>query len=319
MKLTNEFKAGILGVSAVLVVIFGYNYLKGENLFDKSRNFYVVYDDVKGLSESSEITINGLRVGTVSGIRFLNNSGKILVSLSINNDFQFSKNSVAKIYGGDFIGGKSMAIVPDYNFQEMANDGDTLPGQIEEGLLELVNEKLTPLQQKLENALVDIDTMLTSINQVFDYKSRTSLKNSIQHLDEALVSFKNTTEEANSFIKNNKKDLTSTISNFTKASENFVTLSDSLANSNIQESIANLSKTLANLNQLAEGMEDGEGTFGKFLKDENLYDNLEASTKQLEELLEDMKLNPKRYVHFSLFGRKNKAYTGEEAEEKEEE
>lgn len=308
MKITNEFKAGFLGVTAILVVIFGYNYLKGNNLFDNSRNFYVVYDNVKGLSESSEITINGIRVGSVSGIKFLNNSGKVLVTLSINNDFEFSKKSVAKIYGGDFIGGKSMAIVPDYTSQEMAQTGDTLSGAMEDGLIELVNDKLTPLQAKMENALVKIDTMLTSINQVFDYETRQSLKSSVIHLDEALISFRNTTEEANMLVKDNKEKFSETLNNFNKSSENFVSISDTLANSNIKESIANLSKTLDNLNKLAEDLEQGEGTMGKFLKDDNLYDNLEASTKQLEELLEDMKLNPKRYVHFSIFGKKNKAY-----------
>ncbi|GGE27030.1 MlaD family protein [Psychroflexus planctonicus] len=308
MKITNEFKAGVLGVTAILLVIFGYNYLKGENLFEQSRNFYVVYDNVKGLSQSSEITINGLRVGTVSDIKFLNNSGKVLVTLSIDNDFKFSKKSVAKIYGGDFIGGKSMAIVPDYSVSEMAQTGDTLTGRVEEGLVELVNEKLTPLQEKMENALVKIDTMLTSINQVFDYDTRESLKSSVIHLDQALVSFRNTTEEANMLVKDNKDKFSETLNNFNKTSENFVSISDTLANSNIKESIANLSKTLDNLNSLAQDLEQGEGTMGKFLKDDQLYDNLEASTKELEELLEDMKLNPKRYVHFSIFGKKNKAY-----------
>lgn len=308
MKLTNEFKAGILGITAILVAIFGYNFLKGENLFQKSRNFYVVYDNVKGLSESSEITISGLRVGTISGIKFLDESGKVLVTLSIDNDFQFSKKSVAKIYGGDFIGGKSMAIVPDYSVKELAQPGDTLPGQIEDGLVELVNEKLTPLQEKMENALVQIDTMLTAINQVFDYETRTSLKNSVTHLDEALVSFKNTSDEASSLLKDNKKQFSETLANFNTASETFVSISDSLENANISESITNLSNSLANLNKLAEDLQQGEGTMGKFLKDENLYDNLEASTKQLEELLEDMKLNPKRYVHFSIFGKKNKTF-----------
>lgn len=308
MKLTNEFKAGILGITAILVAIFGYNFLKGENLFQKSRNFYVVYDNVKGLSESSEITISGLRVGTISGIKFLDESGKVLVTLSIDNDFQFSKKSVAKIYGGDFIGGKSMAIVPDYSVKELAQPGDTLPGQIEDGLVELVNEKLTPLQEKMENVLVQIDTMLTAINQVFDYETRTSLKNSVTHLDEALVSFKNTSDEASSLLKDNKKQFSETLANFNTASETFVSISDSLENANISESITNLSNSLANLNKLAEDLQQGEGTMGKFLKDENLYDNLEASTKQLEELLEDMKLNPKRYVHFSIFGKKNKTF-----------
>lgn len=312
MKITNEFKAGLLGIASILLVIFGYNYLKGENLFEKSRDFYVIYDDVKGLSESSEITISGLRVGSVSDIRFINNTGKVLVTLNINSDFEFSKNSVAKIYGGDFIGGKSMSIVPDYSVKELAQPRDTLKGEIEEGLIELVNEKLSPLQKKLEMVLVKVDTLLTSVNQVFDVETRNSLKSSVVHLDEALVSLKNSTEEANSLIQDNKETFSETLNNFKLSSKNFVSISDTLANANINESIANLNKTLNNLNALAQDLEQGEGTMGKFLKDEKLYDNLEASTKQLEELLEDMKLNPKRYVHFSIFGKRNKPYNTED-------
>jgi len=312
LKITNEFKAGILGLTAIVLVVFGYNYIKGSNLFEETREFYVVYDDVKGLSQSSEITISGLKVGSVSGIRFIDYSGKILVTLSIESDFQFSKKSVAKIYGGDFIGGKSMAIVPDYSVSEMAKPGDTLTGQIEDGLIELVNEKLTPLQGKMENALVQIDTMITNINKVFDYETRASLKSSVVHLDQALVSFRNTTEEANNLVKDNKEKFSVTLDNFASSSETLVRITDTIASANIKESITNLTKTLDNLNSVAQGLEKGEGTMGKFLKDENLYDNLEASSKELEQLIQDMKENPKRYVHFSIFGKKSKPYESDE-------
>jgi len=312
LKITNEFKAGILGLTAIVLVVFGYNYIKGSNLFEETREFYVVYDDVKGLSQSSEITISGLKVGSVSGIRFIDYSGKILVTLSIESDFQFSKKSVVKIYGGDFIGGKSMAIVPDYSVSEMAKPGDTLTGQIEDGLIELVNEKLTPLQGKMENALVQIDTMITNINKVFDYETRASLKSSVVHLDQALVSFRNTTEEANTLVKDNKEKFSVTLDNFASSSETLVRITDTIASANIKESITNLTKTLDNLNSVAQGLEKGEGTMGKFLKDENLYDNLEASSKELEQLIQDIKENPKRYVHFSIFGKKSKPYESDE-------
>lgn len=315
MKLSNEFKAGLLALMATALLVFGYNFLKGENLLSKSRHFHVLYDDVGGLSPSSVITINGLQVGNVSDIKFSDTSGKILVTLNVKSDFQFAKNSVAKIYGGDLIGGKSMAIVPAFPFSEAAKDGDTLIGEIEDGLLELVNNKLTPLQQKVEHAVVGIDSLVQKVNFILDLETQNTIKQSIGQFEETLLGLKGTTENLNRMISDNEKNIATSVENFAFISEHFLELSETLAESEVKESIHNLNESIVKINTMLTKTIDGEGNLGKLVNNELLYDNLEAATKQMEKLLEDFRLNPKRYVHFSIFGKKHKPYV-ENKEEK---
>lgn len=170
MKLTKEFRAGLIAVIAILLFIFGYSYLTGNNLLKDTRYFYAVYDDVEGLGTSSSVTINGLQVGKVTNISFYDKTGDIIVEMGIDKSFEFSKTSFVKIYGGDFIGGKSISIVPDFKNTEMAVSNDTLEGKTEEGLLELVNEKLTPLQDKVEGTVVSIDSLMVGVNRILDQK-----------------------------------------------------------------------------------------------------------------------------------------------------
>lgn len=309
MKLSKEIKTGLLALIAIALIIFGYNFLKGENILEKTRTFHAVYDDVEGLSSSSPVTINGLQVGNVSKIEFLNREAKLVVSFNVKNSFEFSKSSVAKIYGGDLIGGKSIAIEPNFNNQKPAVSGDTLTSEVEGGLFELVNDKLTPLQFKVENAVTGIDSLVASLNFVLDTSSKQSIKSSIAEFETTLKSFNQTTKKINGLLDENETKFGTTMNNLEHASANFVGISDSLAALEIQPMFIELKQNLQNLNSVTSKLEKGEGSLGKLLDDDGLYDNLEASAKQMEELLQDMKLNPKRYVHFSIFGKKNKAYS----------
>ncbi|NGZ90722.1 MlaD family protein [Psychroflexus maritimus] len=309
MKLSKEIKTGLLALIAIALIIFGYNFLKGENILEKTRTFYAVYDDVEGLSSSSPVTINGLQVGNVSKIEFLNREAKLVVSFNVKNNFEFSKSSVAKIYGGDLIGGKSIAIEPNFNNQKPAVSGDTLTSEVEGGLFELVNDKLTPLQFKVENAVTGIDSLVASLNFVLDIDSKQSIKSSIAEFETTLKSFNQTTKKINGLLDENESKFGTTMNNLEHASANFAGISDSLAALEIQPMFIELKQNLQNLNSVTSKLEKGEGSLGKLLDDDGLYDNLEASAKQMEELLQDMKLNPKRYVHFSIFGKKNKAYS----------
>lgn len=309
MKLSKEIKTGLLALIAIALIIFGYNFLKGENILEKTRTFYAVYDDVEGLSSSSPVTINGLQVGNVSKIEFLNREAKLVVSFNVKNNFEFSKSSVAKIYGGDLIGGKSIAIEPNFNNQKPAVSGDTLTSEVEGGLFELVNDKLTPLQFKVENAVTGIDSLVASLKFVLDTSSKQSIKSSIAEFETTLKSFNQTTKKINGLLDENETKFGTTMNNLEHASANFVGISDSLAALEIQPMFIELKQNLQNLNSVTSKLEKGEGSLGKLLDDDGLYNNLEASAKQMEELLQDMKLNPKRYVHFSIFGKKNKAYS----------
>jgi phospholipid/cholesterol/gamma-HCH transport system substrate-binding protein len=305
--LKKELKVGVLAIVAIGLLIFGYNFLKGNNVFNSSRVFYAVYDNVEGLSPSAPVSINGYQVGTVTDIQFIK-TGQLLVTMNINSDFNFSETSIAQIYGGGLIGGKSMQIELDNTSTEAAKSGDTLQSSVEEGLIELVNEKLTPLKDKISNAVVEVDTLLSSINYVFDVNTRNNLRNSIKNLNETLTSLNHSAVKIEGVLNSNTDNINSTIENFRYTSDNLSKMSDTLSKIEFNRLVQNANETMLNLKEISNGLKDGNGSLGKFINDDKMYINLENATRELEELLGDIKLNPKRYVHFSIFGKNNVKY-----------
>ncbi|MFO7744767.1 MAG: MlaD family protein [Psychroflexus sp.] len=306
-----EVKVGFLAIVAVALFIFGYNFLKGNNLFNTSRTFYAVYDDVEGLSKSASVTINGFQVGTVTEIDFMK-SGQLLVTMNLNDEFSFPKESVAKIYGGGLIGGKSMKIELDDDFSDIAKSGDTLQSAVDEGLIELVNEKLTPLKDKISNAVVEVDSLLKSINYVLDMDTRNNLKKSIENLSGTLGSLNSSSSDIESVLKVNKDQINNSINKFSQTADNLSKFSDTLSQIELNKIVQNADETISNLNKFSDKLNNGEGSISKLLNDDQFYLNLENATKEMEELMRDIKLNPKRYVHFSLFGKNNKKYENPE-------
>ena len=314
MKISREFKTGVVAVAVIALFIWGYNYMKGLNLFDGPLKTYkTVYNNVQGLNTASVVTINGVEVGKVVRIDFNkdpNKRGQLIVEFSVENDFEFSKNSVAKIYSASLMGGKSLAVVPSFE-GEMAKPGDFLNGEIESDIFSSVTEKLNPLQAKVENVIVSADSLMTGLTDILDMESRENLKSSIAQLNTTITNFKNISESVNDLIKDNEEKLGRTLSNAELMTENLSKLSDSLVNSNLGATIRNIEETVSNLNKILVNVESGEGTLGKFMKDETMYTNLTNASKELEELLKEMKLHPKRFVHFSLFGKRDKGYNPE--------
>lgn len=309
MKYTREVKTALLALVAILLFIFGYSFLKGKNWFSSSRTFYAIYNDVEGLTPSSPVTINGMEVGNVTDIGFLDTSGKLIVAFSVDNDFPFSKKSIAQIYGGGLIGGKSLAILPEYEKGNMAKSGDTLDSAIEEGLLELVNERLTPLQEKVEKVIVSTDSLINAFNQVLNEETRKNLKNSIEDLSITVASLKNTAGSANDILSVNTPKLNSTFSNLDEMSANLNNFSDTLSQVNLKKMTDDLESAVSNFEDVTNKLSNGNGTAAKLINDPTVYNNLEKATNQLDELLQDVKLNPKRYVHFSIFGKKARPYS----------
>ncbi|MCK0179177.1 MlaD family protein [Flavobacteriaceae bacterium S0862] len=308
MKITREVKTAVLVISGLLLIVYLFNYLKGENLLDSSRTFYAVYDNVEGLAPSAPVTISGNVVGKVQEIVFTEDgSGKLQLKLMIDNDFQFSKNSKAQIYETGLIGGKAVAIVLANDDSETAVDGDFLEGSIKAGLTELVNQKLTPLQGKIENVMVSADSLLGNINDVFDKQTKTNLKSSITSLNETILSFKNTSNSINSLIANNKEKIDSTITSFESTSTNLASLTDEIAKANLGQTITELQTTIDSFKNILSSIEKGEGSMGKLMKEDGLYNNIEGATKELEELLRDIKLHPKRY--FRILSKKEIPYS----------
>ena len=310
MKLSREIKTAVLVISGIVLFIFLFNYLKGNNLLDSSRTFYVVYDNVEGMASSTPVTINGLTVGKVQDINFSEDgSGSITVKLLIDSDFEFSKNSIAELYEAGLLGGKAIAIIPAMDNAENAENDDYLEGTVKAGLTELVNQRLTPLQEKIETMMVSADSLLVNINSVFDVQTKANLKISIAELAITIESFKNTSVAINSLITDNQETLNNTLSNIDTITSNLSKITDSVANANLGETINSLQLTISNFDKILASIEKGEGSIGKLLNDDELYNNLKGASKEMEELLRDIKLHPKRY--FRILSKKEIPYNEE--------
>jgi len=308
LKLSKEVKTGILALGAILLFIFGYSFLKGTNLFAKNRMFYVKYENVEGLAKSAPVTINGLQVGKVQDINFGNKEGGLVVTFTVDSDFVFSRNSIVQIYSSGFIGGNNLGIVPEYDPNNIAQRGDTLKGEISKGILDAVSESLGPLEKKVENTLAGLDTLFAGISEILDDKTRSDLKSTISNLNQTMGSFKNASRNIDKLLASNEGKLNNTFSNLEVTTENFARFSDSLAQIETGALVAQIEDVLSGFNTIVANINDGKGSVGKLLNDEALYDNLEGASRQLEQLLQDVKLNPKRYVNISVFGKKQKEF-----------
>lgn len=313
MKRSREVKTAVLAIGSILLFIFGYSFLKGTNLLDKDRTFYVTYDNVQGLAKASPVTINGLMVGKVKDIVFLNQKGKLLVSFSIRkSDFKFSKNSLVRIYSSSLLGDKSLGIYPQYDPENMAVSGDTLVGSVEDDMLVAVTKALGPLEKKVNNTLTTLDVLLHSITDVLDPKTRVNLQQTIANLNTTMESLNGASNSLNTLLQDNTTKLNNTFTNLDKMATNFNSLSDSLSKLETGKLFTELQNVVTHFDNITSALENGKGSMGQLLKDEQLYQNLKGASKQLDELLEDVKLNPKRYIHISVFGKNNTPYNKQE-------
>ena len=310
MKYSKEIKVGFLALIGVIMSIFSYNYLKGINLFEKNRKFTIKYEKVDGLSASNPVTLNGFKIGKVQKINFNpNNTRELLVDIIIENDVLFPKTSLAELYETGLIGGKAIAIIPDYkNDSTIASDGDLLKGVIKPGLTELVNQILPQVQLQIEALIKNAEIVLGNINTLFDEETKQELRSSIQDFSNLTKNLSETSDEISNLIVNNSENLTNTISELSKASSNIRTISDSISEEEVLKIASNLNELVSNLNTITKSLKDSEGTAGQLINDKSIYKNLENATNELNILIKDIKLNPGRYINFSVFGKKNKEF-----------
>lgn len=308
MKLTREIKTAILVISTILLFIWGYSFVKGKDLLDKYKTFYVEYDNVEGLSPSASVTINGLIVGKVTKISLNKETGKLMVQLQLKTDFPISKTSTALIYKPGFIDGKQIAIRPNLEDKSVSADGQMLIGNAELDLTEALKKQLLPLQVKFEMLMKNADNLLIGINNVLDDKGQQDLKVSLSELSKTMEQFHKASSSINTILDDNKVGIKGVVTNLDKVSSDFSKISDSLNKADLGKTAKNLQKTLENVDKMLAGMQAGKGTMGKLINDEALYNNLEKTSKELELLLEDVRLHPTRYVNVSVFGKKNKPY-----------
>ena len=316
LKITREVKTAILVIGAILLFIWGYYFLRGTDLFNSYKTYYVVYDDVEGLSPSAPVTLNGLVVGQVVGITFTDyETGRLRIEMQVKTDFPISKTSHATLYEPGILGGKQIAIVPDMKNTMLAEDGDELKSGLKPGMLSVVGEKLSPLQTKVESTVVTADSLLHSLNNVFDKKTQENLRLAIAEMSSTMQQFNQTARSLNAVVSGNRSNIDATMSNLNRTSANFAKLSDSLNQANIGQAVKKLERSLATVDSIMNDVQAGKGSLGKLLKDDGMYNNLEDASNELKQLLADIKNNPKRYIHFSVFGRKATPYV-EKVEEK---
>lgn len=307
MKITREIKTAILVITSILVFIWGYSFLKGKDLFNNYKTLYVEYANVEGLVPSAPVTINGLSIGKVKTIT-INENGSLLVQLQISTDFPISKSSTATIYEAGLIGGKQVAINPNFNDKVISESGDYLRGNVQPSLMTSLGDKASPVMAKLEKLMTSADQLVTSFNSVMDAKGQADLKKTLAELSATMEQFHKVAANANGMLDENRGQLKGVVSNFNKVSGNFVQISDSLNKANLGQTVKNLNTTLSKVDGLMKDLQSGKGTMGKLMKDEALYTNLEKTSKELELLLQDVRLNPTRYVNVSMFGKKNRPY-----------
>jgi len=308
LKLTREIKTAILVIASILLFIWGYSFLKGRDLFTNYKTLYAQYDNVEDLSASAPVTLNGLAIGKVSKITIDEVTGKLLVELQLKTDFPISKTSTASLYSPSLIGGKQIKIVPNMADKELAEDGQTLTSAVELGLTESLGGKIEPIQQKLDKMLVNIDVLVTGLNNTLDKTTQENLKKTIAELSQTMAQFHKASGSLNNILDTNKGQINGMVSNFNKVSNNFNKISDSLNKADLGKTVRNLNQALAKVDGLMNNLNSGKGTAGKLLNDDALYNNLAKTSKELELLLQDVRLYPTRYVNVSLFGKKNKPY-----------
>lgn len=308
MKISKEVKTGILVLSGIVLFIFGFNYLKGKNLFESTDVYYTEFD-YNALNKSSPITVNGNVVGKIQDIVYDYNTGKTKVSFSVNAALKFSKNSVIKMYETGLMGGNALAILISTE-GEQAKPGDVLPSEVEYGLVTTLSKNFSGLSDNLDATLKSTDTLMLSINRLVNDNSDAGLKRTIEELNHTLKSFKNTSNSVNAVISNNDKNIAAILEKFKTISSDLAVLTADLKNANVGTTVENLNNTLNKLNTILATIDKGEGSIGKLLKNEGLYNNLEGATKEMEELLRDIKLHPKRY--FRVLSKKEIPYQKED-------
>lgn len=315
-KLNAEFKIGLIALIAILLLIWGINFLRGNNILSNSDVYISVYSNIDGMEVSSPVRVNGLTVGSVKNIYFHpQDMNKIIVEFTINDGLRIPSNSIARIYNADIMGTKALQLILGNNMT-YCNVGDTLYSEVESGLKDEVNKQVIPLKNKAEDLISSIDSVMTVITTVLDNDARTSLTNSLLSLNRTFntmelamvkldsVIYKNDARVSNILL--NVESITTNLHNnnelISNTLVNLESISDSLAKSNLKSTINNVDSSLFVFNKILTKIENGEGSIGLLLNDEALYQNLEKSSKQLELLLTDMKARPKRYVSFSLLG-----------------
>ncbi len=319
LKLSNETKVGVLTVLGITLLVLGFNLLKGKSLFSHNKTIYAVYHQVNGLQPANAVQVNGLVVGNVANLEVMDrDASRILVAITITKKIEIPRNSVARI-SSDLLGTKTVQLDLG-NAGEYLKSGDTIYAAVDGSMTDALKEQLNPLVKKLEGTLSNIDSVLISVNAILDTTAKGNLQDAIRNLNTTMRNFTHTSASLNNMLDPNNGNIQKTFNNLAAVTgnlkdnnakitgilDNAEKATGALANGNIDKTLQQLQQTAASLNQTISKLNTTDGTAGMLLNDKKVYNNLQYSLGNLNKLLEDLRVNPKRYVHFSLFGKKDK-------------
>lgn len=321
MKLSKEVKVGIVTTLAIACFLYGFNFLKGRDLFSSQRKFYAIYTDIDGLVKANPLMVNGFQVGLVGDIQlYPDTTGRIIVTLIVtNDDIKIPKNTIAEVMSSGLLGSKivQLNLASGTIYSE---SGDTLRSAQEDNFKQAVNKTIEPLQKKATNLISSIDSVMTVVQEVLNADTRKNLIKSFESIKQALSSLETSSYRLDTMIVTEKSKISSILTkvntlattlannsaNLNNIISNFSNISDSLAKSNITSVINNADVALSQAASIFTKINKGEGTMGMLINNDSLYRKLDSSAADLDKLLEDLRLNPHRYVQVSVFGKKDK-------------
>ena len=304
MTLSKEIKASIFVLTTIFLFIFGFNFLKGSSILDKQKTVYAVYDEVDGLLVGANVMINGLSIGNVTDLNFLPNSTKIVVTLKIKDKINFSSNSSATIYETGVLGGLAIAIEPIFQQGMIVKSGDTLNSNIRPGLTELINRQIEPLQRKLESTLTSVDSIFSGASYVLNKETQNDIKESLNILTSAVKAINNSSLIIEKTLTEKNSQINNSIDNIESITTNLSNVSKELNDFGLANVLSNLEKSVDGINLIVTNLNSNNSSLGKLISNDEVYNNLNLSIENLNLLINDIKTNPKKYVHFSVFGRK---------------
>jgi phospholipid/cholesterol/gamma-HCH transport system substrate-binding protein len=293
LKISREAKTAVLVLSGIALFIYLFSYLKGDDIFSNTNTYYTEFD-YNALSPSSSVTVRGNKVGKVEEIKYDFETGKTRVSFSVNPKLKFSKSSVIRLYETGLMGGNALAIV-NSNEGELAKPGDYIASEVQPGLITSLKSNFSGISSDLDSTIRSADTLMTNLNRLVVDESEAGLKSTIEELNATLKSFKSLSYSVQRVIKANDAKIDSILDNFNSTSENLSKLSDDIKDIELAKTVTKFDESLTSINTLLASVNSSDGTLGKLLNDDALYNNLEAASKEMEELLLDIKLHPARY------------------------
>lgn len=311
MKISHELKVGTVALVTIVAFILMFQFLKGTALFTSTDTYHIVYDNIAGLTESNPVEINGYQAGVVQDVRLINDgSGRILVSLSVDRNFNIPKDTEAEITTATLIAGMKIVLRMGQS-NEMCHNHDTISGYVATSIIDRLSGTLSPLEDNISSIVLRLDSVITAINSILTPEMTLNMKSAIANVSDVTSGLKQISDSrkdelmaAIDGIQTFTSMLAANSSTIDSTLKNLGEISDAVSTSDLKTSLGSLQSSIRGLDTIVTGISKGEGSAGKLVTNDSLYTNLSNTLYNLDMLLRDMKENPKKYVHFSLFGRK---------------